>query len=59
MEKVCNDQNLRFQGKVFFFCFDLFVIFYLYFSERFDSHVSLSCFFLISGIASLIAYFYL
>ena len=44
MEKVCNDKNFRFQGKVFF-CFNLFVIFYSYFSEGFDSHVSLSRFF--------------
>ena len=38
----------------YFFCFVLFVIFCSHFSEGIDSHVSLFCFFSISGIASLI-----
>ena len=38
----------------YFFCFILFM-FCSHFSEGFDSHVSLFCFFSISGIAPLIA----
>ena len=38
----------------YLFCFTLFVIFSSHFSEGFDSHVSLFCFFSISGIAPLI-----
>ena len=45
---------MRFQGKVFIFYFNLFVIFYSYFSEGFDSNVSLLCFFSVSDIAPLI-----
>ena len=44
-----------FRVKYYFFCFNLFVILYSYFSEGFDSHVSLPCFFSIFGIAPLIA----
>ena len=46
-----------FRVKVFYFCFNLFFIFYSYFSEGFDSHVSFFCFFSISGIAPLITCF--
>ena len=54
--KICYDWNSRFQGKLFF-CFNLFVIFCSYFSEGFDSHVSLFCFFWIFVIAPLITCF--
>ena len=46
-----------FRLKYFFFCFNLFVIFCSYFSEGFDSHVSLFRFFSISGIAPSIICF--
>ena len=56
--KIWYDQNFRvFRVKFFLFCFNLFFIFYSYFPERFDSHVSLFCFFSISGIAPLITCF--
>ena len=41
----------------YFFCLILFLIFCLYYSEGFDSPVSLFCFFSISGIAPLIICF--
>ena len=41
----------------YFFCFNLFVIFSSYFAKWFDSHVSLFCFFSISGAAPLITCF--
>ena len=43
----------------YFFCFILFVMFSSYFSEGFDSHVSLFCFVSISGIAPLITCYHL
>ena len=53
MEKFVMIKICVFRVK-YFFCFILFVIFCSYFSEGFDSHVSLFCFFSISGIAPLI-----
>ena len=51
MIKIC------FFGVKHFFCFNLLLIFYSYFSEGFDSDVSLFCFCSISGIAPLITCF--
>ena len=51
MIKIC------FFGIKHFFCFNLLFIFYSYFSEGFDSDVSLFCLCSISGIAPLITCF--
>ena len=56
MEKFAMIKICVFRVK-YFFCLILFVILCLYYSDGFDSPVSLFCFFSISGIAPLITCF--
>ena len=55
--KICLCLKFAFSGLSTFFVLFYFVIFCSHFSEGFDSHVSLFCFFSISGVAPLITYY--